>query len=233
MLTPAQERQELLNWMRKAVDYFDSEAESAPTADDPASLYSEGRVVLRRLEKLTTFRPDEPQGDICKYCGWNRDEHAFGICPVTVVKTADVDNKDVVGTVCPTHETVLVDGLCKACGGKSGRNRRVAARWDELSAAGKHGHYETLFQIVREEVHLLEEANEEMIRGMADMAARFTARMDAAGEQIDSLRNSLLEMHACYMEAGSGEPLNKQQRHRHRMALMAAQTVLKGEKSDV
>lgn len=50
MLTPAQERQELLNWMRKAVDYFDSEAESAPTADDPASLYAEGTVVLRRLE---------------------------------------------------------------------------------------------------------------------------------------------------------------------------------------
>lgn len=51
MLTPAQERQELLNWMRKAVDYFDAEAESAPTAVDPASLYSEGRVVLRRLEQ--------------------------------------------------------------------------------------------------------------------------------------------------------------------------------------
>lgn len=41
-----------------------------------------------------------------------------------------------------------------------------------------------------------------------------------------ALRNSLLEMHACYMEAGSGEPLNKQQRHRHRMALMAARTIL-------
>lgn len=51
MLTPAQERQELLNFMRKAVDYFDAEAESAPTACGPAELYSEGRVILRRLEQ--------------------------------------------------------------------------------------------------------------------------------------------------------------------------------------
>lgn len=47
---------------------------------------------------------------------------------------------------------------------------------------------------------------------------------------VDELRNSLIEMHACYMEAGSGEPLNKQQRHRHRMALIAARAVL--EKGD-
>lgn len=40
------------------------------------------------------------------------------------------------------------------------------------------------------------------------------------------LRNCLLEMHACYMEAGSGEPLNKQQRHRHRMALIATRRAL-------
>lgn len=93
---------------------------------------------------------------------------------------ADVDNTDVVVTACPIHETVLVDGLRKACGGKSERNRRVAARWDELSSAGKHGHYETLFQIVREEVEPLEASNEELIRGMTEMAERFTAAMDKA-----------------------------------------------------
>lgn len=82
--------------------------------------------------------------------------------------------------VCPIHETVLMDGQCKACGGKSERNGRVAARWDELSAAGRHGHYETLFQIVREEVKPLEQANEELIRGMTEMAERFTAAMDRA-----------------------------------------------------
>lgn len=148
-----------------------------------------------------------------------------------VVKTIDVDNTDVVKTFCPVHETIFVDGLCKACGGKSDRNRRVSARWNELSALGKHGHYETLFQVVREEVEPLEMANEEMVRGMTEIAERATTRMDAAGAQIDRLHNSLLEMHACYMEAGSGEPLNKQQRHRHRMALMAARAVLENSEA--
>lgn len=32
------------------------------------------------------------------------------------------------------------------------RNRRVQDRYDELTHIGKHGHYETLFQVVREEV---------------------------------------------------------------------------------
>lgn len=90
--------------------------------------------------------------------------------------------------VCPTHETVLVNGQCKPCGDWSERNRRVSHRWDELSASGKHGHYETLFHIIREEVQRAEEANEEMIRGMTEMADRFTARMDGAGEQITRLK---------------------------------------------
>ena len=32
------------------------------------------------------------------------------------------------------------------------RNARVQHRWDELMREGKHGHYETLFRVVREEV---------------------------------------------------------------------------------
>jgi hypothetical protein len=32
------------------------------------------------------------------------------------------------------------------------RNARVQARYDELMAEGKHGHYETMFRVVREEV---------------------------------------------------------------------------------
>ena len=32
------------------------------------------------------------------------------------------------------------------------RNCRVSDRYDELMQIGKHGHYETMFQIVREEV---------------------------------------------------------------------------------
>lgn len=35
---------------------------------------------------------------------------------------------------------------------KEARNARVQARWDELWREGKHGHYETLFCVVREEV---------------------------------------------------------------------------------
>ena len=32
------------------------------------------------------------------------------------------------------------------------RNKRVQNRYDELAALGKHGHYETMFQVVNEEI---------------------------------------------------------------------------------
>lgn len=35
---------------------------------------------------------------------------------------------------------------------KNERNARVQARYDELMREGKHGHYETMFRVVREEV---------------------------------------------------------------------------------
>lgn len=35
---------------------------------------------------------------------------------------------------------------------KTERNIRVQARYDELMKEGKHGHYEAMFKIVREEV---------------------------------------------------------------------------------
>jgi|GEM_PF-6324256 len=35
---------------------------------------------------------------------------------------------------------------------KTERNKRVQARYDELMREGKHGHYETMFRVVREEV---------------------------------------------------------------------------------
>jgi hypothetical protein len=35
---------------------------------------------------------------------------------------------------------------------KSARNARVQARYDQLMREGKHGHYETMFRVVREEV---------------------------------------------------------------------------------
>lgn len=50
MISDVQAREELLNFLRRAVDYFDREAESAPRLIDPAQLHSEGAVVLRRIE---------------------------------------------------------------------------------------------------------------------------------------------------------------------------------------
>ena len=35
---------------------------------------------------------------------------------------------------------------------KTARNARVQKRYDELMREGKHGHYETMFRVVREEV---------------------------------------------------------------------------------
>jgi hypothetical protein len=53
---------------------------------------------------------------------------------------------------------------------KTERNKRVQARYDKMSAGGKHGHYETMFKIVREEVEAeRERCNEEIDRLRADL----------------------------------------------------------------
>jgi hypothetical protein len=38
---------------------------------------------------------------------------------------------------------------------KTQRNFRVKSRYDELMREGKHGHYETMFRVVREEIDRL------------------------------------------------------------------------------
>lgn len=40
----------------------------------------------------------------------------------------------------------------RAAESKEKRNARVQSRYEELMQEGKHGHYETLFRIVREEI---------------------------------------------------------------------------------
>jgi len=40
---------------------------------------------------------------------------------------------------------------------KSARNARVQSRYDALMIEGRHGHYETMFRVVREEVEALHE----------------------------------------------------------------------------
>jgi hypothetical protein len=47
---------------------------------------------------------------------------------------------------------------------KRDRNARVQARYDELRAEGKHGHYETMFRVVREEIER-ERANQQLPNG--------------------------------------------------------------------
>lgn len=45
---------------------------------------------------------------------------------------------------------------------KTERNIRVQARYDALMHEGKHGHYETMFRVVREEVeHALKQCKEQ------------------------------------------------------------------------
>jgi hypothetical protein len=46
----------------------------------------------------------------------------------------------------------IIDALVSEPDEKTARNRRVQARYDELMRQGKHGHYETMFRVVHEEV---------------------------------------------------------------------------------
>lgn len=74
--------------------------------------------------------------------------------------------------ICPRHHSEMVakeiggvmNYFCDGCGAETmakifpvsskaeHRNARVQTRYDELMRAGKHGHYETMFQVVREEI---------------------------------------------------------------------------------
>jgi hypothetical protein len=49
---------------------------------------------------------------------------------------------------------------------KTERNCRVQARYDELMREGKHGHYETVFRVVREEVEAEREQQAAQIEAM-------------------------------------------------------------------
>ena len=67
---------------------------------------------------------------------------------------------------------------------KSERNARVQARYDELMREGRHGHYETLFRIVREEVESLEADRDAAVAHGARMAALW----EAAVHECEALR---------------------------------------------
>ena len=72
------------------------------------------------------------------------------------------------------------------------------------------------FQVIAiEKIDALEAVNEELIRGMTEMAERYTARMDGAGEQITHLKavigqieNTLLRDSAAKDQAGNIDKRN-------------------------
>src|SRR5262245_37177452 len=67
------------------------------------------------------------------------------------------------------------------------RNTRVARRYDELMREGKHGHYETLFRVVNEEVRSLSASLFETIKhGDAEHQAWLQEAIDAhfVGKQV-------------------------------------------------
>jgi len=49
---------------------------------------------------------------------------------------------------------------------KNERNARVQQRYDELASAGKRGHYETMFKVVREEVEAERSRNATVLRNV-------------------------------------------------------------------
>lgn len=50
MLIPKQEKQDLVAFMTQAIAYFDAVAEGCIPVGDPAALFSEGLVCLRRIQ---------------------------------------------------------------------------------------------------------------------------------------------------------------------------------------
>lgn len=110
--------------------------------------------------------PQEPDNDcvICPNC-----THQFPAIPVNVQKRLNAVPAGGEPVANCSVAAQLADGLkarwerekaLGATGGqsfprngidaKTARNRWAADRWDELMAEGKHGHYETLFRVVRE-----------------------------------------------------------------------------------
>ena len=63
---------------------------------------------------------------------------------------------------------------------KTERNCRVQARYDELMREGKHGHYETVFRVVREEVEAEREQQAAQIKALRADAERLRSAMQEA-----------------------------------------------------
>ena len=69
---------------------------------------------------------------------------------------------------------------------KTERNRRVQARYDELMREGKHGHYETMFRVVREEV----ERERERCARLCETADGFRDQREHGGKLAALIRKA-------------------------------------------
>ncbi len=67
-------------------------------------------------------------------------------------------------------------------------NSRVQARYDELRAAGKHGHYETMFRVVHEQ-------RADAVAALASEAKRLAEALDDIEKDAEygSVRDALFE----------------------------------------
>jgi hypothetical protein len=83
---------------------------------------------------------------------------------------------------------------------KTARNRRVQARYDQLMTEGKHGHYETMFRVVREEVEQqlaatqdLAKRDAEILRLRGEVFKRNAGMLDAQKQNV-LLRDALIHI---------------------------------------
>lgn len=67
---------------------------------------------------------------------------------------------------------------------RTARNIRVQGRYDQLMAEGKHGHYETMFRVIREEVDAAE--TEAYAEGRADERAQVLEELRAARATLET-----------------------------------------------
>lgn len=75
------------------------------------------------------------------------------------------------------------------------RNKRVQTRYDELMHEGKHGHYETIFRVVREECQQAVEVRErELLRKLEALQMRLAPIEEARQQARDAALEQVLDI---------------------------------------
>ena len=79
---------------------------------------------------------------------------------------------------------------------KTQRNKRVLARYDDLMAEGKHGHYEAMFRVVREECESAYlQGRKDMREEAARVAEDVSAWKDIPGDfEANSIAQAIREL---------------------------------------